>query len=103
MVAKRYDVLSPVGAHVVAEVPPTRPVRDLSGATICELWDRVFEGDRMYAIIEDELRRRFPGIRFVSYDEFGNTHQAEESAVLDRLADRLRGHGCDAVISAVGA
>lgn len=50
-------------------------------------------------MIEKELAKRCPGIKFVSYEVFGSTHGAQEAKVLEALPDKLRQNKCDAVIS----
>ena len=53
-------------------------------------------------MIEKELTKRYPGIKFVSYEVFGRTHGEEEAKVIAALPDRLKQNGCDAVISGNG-
>lgn len=72
---------------------------DLEGRTVAQLWDYMFRGDEVFALLEEGLRARYPGIRFVNWREMGNTHTADERAVLAALPDRLRALGVDAVIS----
>jgi hypothetical protein len=96
-----YAVVSPISAVAVTQIRPTDPINDLSGKTICELWDLVFKGDQMFPIIREELAKRFTGIRFVGHEFFGNTHD-HESRLQKDLPRLFREHGCDAVISAVG-
>jgi hypothetical protein len=73
----------------------------LEGKTVAQLWDWVFKGDKMYEVWERELPKRFPGIKFVSWREFGEIHGANEHDVLAQLPDKLRQHGVDAVICGV--
>lgn len=98
-----YEVVSPEGRVVASPLPPTPIVGDLNAAVIGELWDWRFRGDEMFLLIERELRRRFPQIRFVRYETFGNTHAPDEAAVLRRLSQLLHEHGCTGVVSGVGA
>ena len=49
------------------------------------------------------LAARYPGIRFVEFDVFGSIHGRDEKELAATLPGLLRQHGCDAVISAVGA
>jgi hypothetical protein len=56
----------------------------------------------MFPVIEKELAKRYPGIKFVGYDVFGCTHGPEEREVLAALPDKIRENKCDAVISGVG-
>jgi hypothetical protein len=78
------------------------PLLDLTGKTICELWDGVFKGDAMFPIIRSKLKDRFQGLRFVEYSSFDNVYADRESEVIAELPTRLREMGCDAVIAGVG-
>ena len=98
-----YEVVSPEGSVVVNRVAPTPPVTDLSGKTVAQLWDYRFKGDEMFRILERELGAKFPGVRFVPYHLFGDTHQANDQDVVERIAGLLLEHGCEAAISGVGA
>jgi hypothetical protein len=53
-------------------------------------------------MIEDGLRQRYPGIRFISFDEFGSTHGGDEHRVMEELPAKLKSLGVDAVISGMG-
>lgn len=102
-----YAVVSPSGRRAaVAERTPLAPrLPDLSGRTVAFVWDHVFKGDRMFDLFRDEATRRFPGVRFVAHEEFGNIHgnrQEEEEAVA-LLPQRLRAYRVDAAVVGVGA
>lgn len=98
----RYDVVSPIGPSTSERVAPSDPIADLRGKTIGELWDYVFKGDEMLRVLRRVLAERYPGVRFVPFETFGNLHGKDEAQLVGMLPDRLRQHGCDAVISAVG-
>ena len=71
----------------------------LEGKTVAQLWDQLFKGDVVFELLEEALKKRIPGIRFVSWRDFGSTHGGEEKEVLAALPQRLRTLGVDAVIS----
>ena len=71
----------------------------LDGKTIAQLWDYLFKGDEVFALLEEDLRRRYPGVKFVSWREFGSTHGDDEKDALAALPKRLEALGVDAVIS----
>jgi len=71
----------------------------LEGKTIGFVWDYMFLGDQIFAALEEGLKARFPGIRFIHWSEFGNTHGPDERKVVAALPERLRALGVDAVIS----
>ena len=71
----------------------------LEGKTVAQLWDQLFKGDIVFEILEESLRARFPGVRFVSWREFGSTHGGDEKEGLAALPEKFRTLGVDAVIS----
>ena len=71
----------------------------LEGKTVAQLWDFVFRGDEIFETLEGALKARYPGIRFVSWREFGNTHGRDEREVVAAIPERLKALGVDAVIS----
>ena len=92
-------VLWPRGRRTVTARPVAPRLDTLAGKTIGQLWDDLFRGDEIFPILEEELGRRFPGVRFVRYDTFGSTHGRHEGKVLAELPEMLRRHQVDAVIS----
>ncbi len=99
----RYDVLSPLSRKAVKSTEAAARVPDLNGKTICELWDVIFRGETIYPLVRDYIRRRFPGVKFVTYEQFGNFHGAREAKVSAQIPAKLRAHGADAVIVGIGA
>ncbi len=98
-----YGVVWPLGRSTSERVDLSPPISDLSGKTVGEMWDYLFKGDSMFTILREKLRARYPDIKFVDYSEFGNTHGPKEREVVGKLPEALREHGCDIVISGVGA
>jgi len=98
-----YRVVWPRGAGTVRASDVAPRLSTLEGKTIGQLWDDLFRGDEIFPILEEELARRFPGVKFVGYEEFGNFHGAREAQVSAQIPDRLRAHGADAVIVGIGA
>lgn len=98
----KYDVVWP-RAERQMEVEPAAPrLETLQGKTVVQLWDYLFRGDEVFSLLEEGLRDRYPGIRFVSWSEFGSTHGEDEREILDNLPQRLKELGADAVISGMG-
>ena len=71
----------------------------LEGKTVAQLWDELFKGDVVFDVLEQGLKARYPGIKFVSWRTFGSTHGGNEKAALAALPQRLRDLGVDAVVS----
>ena len=81
-------------------INPLAPrLETLEGKTVAQLWDFLFRGYEVLALLEEGLARRFPGVRFVSWKEFGSTHGGEEKHALAQLPKRFRELGVDAVVS----
>jgi len=99
----RYDVLSPLSRKAVKSTAAAPRVPDLNGKTVCELWDVIFRGETIYPLVREHIRARFPDVRFVGYEEFGNFHGAREAEVSAQIPERLRAHKADAVIVGIGA
>ncbi len=94
-----FEVLWPRGRKMVGVSPLAKRLPTLENKTIGFLWDYLFRGDEIFPILEQELSKRFPGIKFVDYNEFGSTHGKEEREVLLGLPDQFKRLGVDAVIS----
>lgn len=97
-----YEVFWPRAPRQVRVKPLARRLETLAGRTVAQLWDYLFRGDEVFALIEEALRARYPGVRFVSWREFGNTHGTDEREVIAALPKRFRELGVEAVISGMG-
>jgi hypothetical protein len=97
-----YEVVWPLGRAEYQPIELKPRPSDLKGKTICELSDYGFRSEEIFPILRELLHERYPGIKFVEYTRFGNTHGAHEDEVIAGLAEELGRYGCDAVISGVG-
>jgi hypothetical protein len=97
-----YQTVWPLGKLAYQNVVLKPRIADLNGKTICELSDNIFRGEEIFPIVREVLRQKYPGIKFVEYTRFGNTHGATEAEVIRALPAMLREYGCDGVISGVG-
>lgn len=97
-----YDVVWPSGPSTVQGQKLAKRLKSLDGMVVAELWDWVFKGDIMFEAFEEELPKRFPGIKLISWREFGEIHGANEKEVLKALPQKLKEFGVDAVICGVG-
>ena len=98
-----YEVVWPLGKPAYDSRSPSARVPDLNGKVIGELWDYLFRGEEIFPLLREQLKARFPGIRFVTYDVFGNVHGPRQRELVTRVPELLRLHEVDAVISAIGA
>jgi len=97
-----YKVVWPRGKRLKTGARLAKRLDTLEGKVVCELWDWIFKGDLMFAVWEKELAKRYSGMQFVSWREFGEIHGGHEKEVLAALPGKLKKHKCDAVICGVG-
>ena len=57
---------------------------------------------KVFALLEEGLKKRYPDIKFVSFKEFGNTHGSDEREVLNALSRKFKELKVDAVVSGMG-
>lgn len=100
---QEYAVAWPLGRRMSAAIDSPGRGESLDGKTVCELWDLMFRGEEMYPLIREALRKRYPSVKFVDHTVFGNTHGAKQNELVAALPALLKQHGCDVVISGVGA
>ena len=99
----RSDVLWPLSRRAVADTNAAPRLPDLNGKIVAELWDVIFRGETIYPLVREHIKKRFPGVKFVGYSEFGNFHGAREREIVASLPEKLRAHKADAVIVGIGA
>jgi len=97
-----YDVLWPRGERnaVRASLAPRHGT--LAGKKIALLWDYMFKGDVVMDELSVALKERFPGVEFVHWDEFGNTHGQQEREIVAGLGAKLKSMQVDAALSGMG-
>jgi hypothetical protein len=98
-----YEVVWPLGKSIYDTRDSTARVGDLDNKVVGELWDGLFRGEEIFPMVRERLKARFPGIRFVTYDVFGNIHGPQQRELLAHVPELLAKHGVDVVISAIGA
>ncbi len=97
-----YEVVWPRSRRDNGDTPYAQHLDTLEGKTICELSTRGQRSDETFPMIEKELKKRYPGIKFVNYEVFGKTHGVEEPEVIAALPGKLKQNKCDAAISGNG-
>ncbi len=98
-----YDVLWPLGLRAAESIAPSQRPADLNDTVVCEVWDSLFRGNEIFTVVREELTKRYPGVRFVQYDQFGNTMGVHQNDVVANLGAEIRKHRGGAVISGIGA
>jgi hypothetical protein len=104
MAYEPQGVFDPGGRLTTAfPIETSLSVADLNGRTVAHIWDFAFKGDRMFTFVSDELRRRFPQVRLIEHDLFGDHYRAADPEAADKaLTEKLRDAGVDCVISSMG-
>jgi hypothetical protein len=99
----RYDALWPLSRKAVKRVDAAPRLPDLNGRTVAELWDVLFRGETIYPQVREYIRARFPGVKFIGPEAFGNFHGPREREVDAALPEKMAQYGCDAAIVGIGA
>lgn len=97
-----FAVVWPRSEKTAEIIPLARRLESLEGKTVCQLWDYMFRGDEIFPMLEETLGQRYPGVKFVHYEEFGSTHGEDETRIINGLPEKLKALGADAVISGMG-
>jgi hypothetical protein len=97
-----YEVVWPRGKVAAKITSPAKRLDTLEGKTICELWNGAYRGDETFPMIREELAKRYKGIKFVSWEEFGLMGGPEEDQILAALPSKLKALGCDAAVGGNG-
>ena len=97
----KYEVVWPRGQTVAEAIPCAERLDTLEGKTICELSNQIFRANEIFPIMEKEMAKRYPSIKFASYDVFGAPH-GKEAEIVATFPNVLKQLKCDAVISGVG-
>jgi hypothetical protein len=96
-----YEVVWPRGERKQVLRPLAKRLDTLNGKTIAQLWDYLFAGDEVFATLEQKLRAQYPGVKFISWREFGSTHAVNEKELLASVPQRFKELGVDAAISSM--
>ncbi len=98
----QYEVYWPRSPRQAQVTALARRLDTLDGKTVAQLWDFLFRGDEVFALLEEGLKKRFPKVKFIGWREFGNTHGSDERGVVASLSQRMKELGVDAAISGMG-
>src|SRR5579862_4643557 len=98
-----FEVVWPLGRRPKGSGELAPRLETLEGKTVALLWDYIFRGDEMFDLLLPELEQRYPGVRFIPYEAFGNIHGIRELEETAAIPGRLAEHEADAAIVAVAA
>ncbi len=98
-----YECVWPLGQRAATQIRPAQRIADLRGKKVAELWNYLFQGETIFPVIRAELSKRFPGVSFMTYENFGTTNGPQRDQLLAQLPQLLASGEVAAVISGVGA
>jgi hypothetical protein len=98
----KLEVFAPTGSGRDSnKFTYARRLTDLNGKTIGEISNRLWEADRIFPFIREQLKHRFPDIKIVPYTEFPS--HADDIIDNEELGDLVMAKGVDAVIGSSAA
>ena len=95
-----YEVVWPESPWRGKRVPLAPRLNALQGKTICELGGGAFHADKTFPMLENMLKAKYPGIKFVSLDEMKDA--SGEGGPSEKFAEIVKAKGCDAIITGNG-
>jgi hypothetical protein len=99
-------VISPEGLPLSGSGKVSRPLNDLSGKTIGEVYNNHFKGELMFRTYRRLLKQKYPGIKIVPYDQFPTVYVGGDAASQKKIAKEIAAlaqeKGVDAIITGNG-
>ncbi len=102
MAQEKMEVVWPLGKLTQHRQRLAPRLDTLEGKTICGLYNGHFQFEKTWELLQQLLSKKYSGIKFVGWQEFGLFHDTTEKSLIEALPARLKQHGCDAVISGTG-
>jgi hypothetical protein len=100
------QVVSPEGLPLDASGEASRPLDDLAGKTIGEVYNNHFKGELMFRTYRRLFEEKYPGIRIIPYDQFPIVYVGGDAASQKRIAKEIaaiaKERGVDAIITGNG-
>ena len=101
------EIVRPLGQRGIEPMPPATRLDTLEGKTICEISNGGFNDKISFPLIEQMLRKRYPGIKIVPHSEFPLTTinafwPERKNETLKAVQEAILKNGCDAVITGNG-
>ena len=104
--SEKLKVISPEGLPLGATGKASRPLEDLSGKTVGEVYNNHFKGELMFRTYRRLLEEKYPGIRIIPYDEFPIVYVGGDAASQKKIAKEIaalaKEKGCHAIITGNG-
>ena len=93
------EVVYPLGRRALQVTPRATRPSTLDGVTVAELSNHKFDSEFTFEVLEKAMLKRYPTVKFVSFNAFGDTYGPRESEVIKGLPEKLKEYECDVVIS----
>ena len=77
-----YKVVWPRGKKRTEVVNLAKRLSGLENKTICTLWDWLFRGDKILDLLNEDLTKQYPGLKFIDHSKFGSLHGGDEGKTL---------------------
>ena len=88
------EVFDPCG-FVETTISHAPRILELSGKTICELSNGMWQGYRILPLIRKSLQKQFPTLKIIPYTEFP---VGSDQIDIDEIGNILKDKGCQAAI-----
>ena len=92
------EVFDPTGSFEVTELHAPR-LGDLNGKTICELGNAKWEDHRIFPVLRELLKKRFPNIKIIPFTDSTYGYEIDD----DQVAAMVQKRGGQGVILASAA
>jgi hypothetical protein len=103
---ENVKVISPEGLPLGAAGEASRPLADLSGKTIGEVYNNHFKGELMFRTYRRLFEEKYPGVKIIPYDQFPIVYVGGDAASQKRIAKEIaalaKAKGVDAIITGNG-
>jgi hypothetical protein len=103
---EKLKVISPEGLPLGKAGEASRPLPDLSGKTIAEVYNNHFKGELMFRTYRRLFEEKYPGVRIIPYDQFPIVYVGGDAASQKRIAKEIaalaKEKGVDAIITGNG-
>ena len=103
MTEPTYQIVWPLGRSTSQTIVSKPRISDLNKVTIGHLSHGGFRDPEVRPILEAAFQKRYPGVKFVEHEFFGNIHGRDGHLVQAALPQKLKEAGVDAVISGIGS
>ena len=88
------EVFNP-GGFVEATTSHAPRLPELSGKTICEISNGLWQDDRIFPLIRELLQKQFPAVKMIPYTEFP---VGSDQIDIDEIGKIVKDKGCQAAI-----